>query len=318
VDVTRTVPLQANEGISSPGVKLHGSGFIVSEDEARSLGLGTISGLDKHVRPYRNGRDLTQTPRGVMVIDLFGLTADEVRDRFPAVYQWVRERVKPERDANRRASYRENWWIHGEPRGLIRPALAGLSRYIATVETSKHRFFQFLDISILPDNMLVAIASDDAYHLGVLSSRIHVTWALAAGGRLGVGNDPRYNKTRCFEPFPFPAATEEQQDRIRTIAEALDAHRARQLDQHEKLTMTGMYNVLEKLRSGEPLTAAEKKIHEQGLVSVLRDLHDELDAAVADAYGWPVHLTDEQILERVVALNKRRAAEEERGIIRDR
>src|SRR5690606_4883583 len=148
VDVTRTVPLQANEGISSPGVKLHGSGFIVSEDEARSLGLGTISGLDKHVRPYRNGRDLTQTPRGVMVIDLFGLTADEVRDRFPAVYQWVRERVKPERDANRRASYRENWWIHGEPRGLIRPALAGLSRYIATVETSKHRFFQFLDISI--------------------------------------------------------------------------------------------------------------------------------------------------------------------------
>ncbi|WP_294258216.1 type IIL restriction-modification enzyme MmeI [Propionivibrio sp.] len=83
--------------------------------------------------------------------------------------------------------------------------LVGLPRFIATVETAKHRTFQFLDASIAPDNMLVCIASADAFHLGVLSSHIHVVWALAAGGRLGVGNDPRFNKSRCFEPFPFPA-----------------------------------------------------------------------------------------------------------------
>ena len=82
------------------------------------------------------------------------------------------------------------------------------------------------------------------------------------------------------------------------------------------LTMTGMYNVLEKLRSGEPLTDKEKTIHEQGLVSVLKQLHDELDAAVFAAYGWPVTLTEEEILERLVALNAERAAEEERGLIR--
>jgi hypothetical protein len=77
-----------------------------------------------------------------------------------------------------------------------------------------------------------------------------------------------------------------------------------------------MYNVLAKLRSGEPLTAKEKVIHEQGLVSVLKQLHDELDAAVFDAYGWPHDLTDEQILERLVALNADRAEEERRGLIR--
>ncbi len=77
-----------------------------------------------------------------------------------------------------------------------------------------------------------------------------------------------------------------------------------------------MYNVLEKLRSGEPLDAKEQTIHEQGLVSVLQQLHDELDAAVFDAYGWPVTLTDEEILERLVALNAERAAEEQRGLIR--
>jgi len=77
-----------------------------------------------------------------------------------------------------------------------------------------------------------------------------------------------------------------------------------------------MYNVLEKLRSGEPLTDKDKAIHQQGLVSVLKKLHDDLDAAVFDAYGWPHDLTDEQILERLVALNHERAEEERKGLVR--
>lgn len=76
-----------------------------------------------------------------------------------------------------------------------------------------------------------------------------------------------------------------------------------------------MYNVLEKLRAGEELTEKEKAIHDKGLVSVLKQLHDDLDAAVFAAYGWPATLTDAEILERLVALNAERAAEEKRGII---
>ncbi|MEX1233126.1 MAG: hypothetical protein WEB58_22945 [Planctomycetaceae bacterium] len=44
-------------------------------------------------------------------------------------------------------------------------------------------------------------------------------------------------------------------------------------------------------------------------MSVLQQIHDELDAAVFDAYGWPASLTDEEILERLVALNAERAEE---------
>src|SRR5690606_38638395 len=95
-----------------------------------------------------------------------------------------------------------------------------------------------------------------------------------------------------------------------------DAHRKRQQELHPALTITGMYNVLEKLRGGEPLTAKDKTIHEQGLVSVLKEINDDLDAAVFDAYSWPHDLSDEEILERLVALNHERAAEEQRGIIR--
>ncbi|WP_230976749.1 hypothetical protein [Pseudothauera rhizosphaerae] len=95
--------------------------------------------------------------------------------------------------------------------------------------------------------------------------------------------------------------------------------------------------MLEKLRAGEPLSAKDKLIHEQGLVSVLRELHDALDAAVLKAYGWsdlapalvgrPGATTplpdkpedqaeaEEELLSRLVALNAERAAEEARGHI---
>jgi hypothetical protein len=315
-NVAAALPLKSNEGLSCPGVKLHGAGFIITPREAMQLGLGRIPGLERHIRLYRNGRDIAARPRGVLVIDLFGLSAEEVRRRFPEVYQWVHERVKPERDHNNRRWRREHWWLFGEPISTFRPALAGVNRYISTVETSKHRFFVFLDVSILPDNMLVNIALEDAYFLGVLSSRVHVTWALATGGRLGVGNDPRYNKTRCFEPFPFPAANERQHERIRSLGEALDGHRKRQQELFPELTITGMYNVVEKLRTGEELDEASSAIHEQGLVSVLREIHDELDVAVLDAYGWPADVPTEDILYRLVALNEERQAEERRGVMR--
>lgn len=337
-DISSAGPLTANLGLSNTGVKLHGAGFIVTKEEAAELGLGRIAGLQTHIRHYRNGRDLAQVSRGVMVIDLHGLEIEQVKTKFPEVYQRVLNRVKPERDHNKEAYRRENWWLFGRKNTELRASLTDLDRFVATVETCKHRFFVFLEESILPDNMLVSVASADPTVLGALSSRIHIVWALAAGARLGIGNDPRYTKTRCFEPFPFPALDGNQRLKIAALAEQLDAHRKRQQELHPDLTMTGMYNVLEKLRTGEKLTAKEKTIHEQGLVSVLAQIHDDLDAAVLEAYGWedlaPALVgkpggtvpsphkspeqeeAEEELLQRLVDLNAERAAEEARGIVR--
>ena len=313
-DVTATVELKSNERLTYRGVQLIGSGFIVTPDEAKGLGLGKIRGLEKHIRPYRNGKDLTDEPRGVMAIDLFGLAEKEVREKFSAVFQHVLTTVKPERDSNNRASYREKWWIHGEPRNDLRPALAGLRRYIATVETSKHRFFQFLDAEVLPDNKLVVITLDDAFFHGVLSSRIHLVYCSPDAAGALLESRPVYVKSRCFDPFPFPLCGEKEKARIRELAEALDAHR-KQVQAKHGVTLTGLYNVLEKIRAGETLTEKEKFIHDRGLVSTLKSLHDDLDTAVSVAYGWPASLTDADILERLVALNAERAAEEARGVI---
>jgi hypothetical protein len=323
VDVTKAIALQANDGLCSPGVKLHGSGFIVTPAEAALLGLGRRPGLEKHIRPYRNGRDLTATPRGVMAIDLFGLTQDEVRDRFPEVYQHLYQTVKTQREAQARKSgtrdaheYAARWWTMGKPREQLRPALAGLPRYIATVETAKHRAFQFLDAAILPDNMLVCVASADAFHLGVLSSRVHATWALNQGGTLE--DRPRYTKSHCFDPFPFPEPDATTKAEIADLAEKIDRLRKEQQAARPGLTLTRIYNVLERLRANgpDPLTPDEERIRDEGLVLILKEYHDHLDAAVARAYGWPVDLSDDDILARLVALNGERAREERAGRVR--
>ncbi len=340
--VSKAAPLRANEGVCFQGMNLVGKGFRLRPQDVTALGYD-LKRLPAEIKPHFNARGLMQDGEPCFIIDLFGMTADEARHRHSALYQWLFDRVKPERDHNNRASYREKWWVFGEPRGKLRAASGSLRRIILTPETAKHRIVTFVDLPFCPDHKLYAVCSDDAYVLGVLSSGPHVTWALAAGGRMGVGNDPVYNNTRCFVTFPFPAATVDQKTHVRNLAEQFDAHRKRQQAQHADLTLTGMYNVLEKLRSGESLSAKEKVIHEQGLVAVLKTLHDDLDRAVLDAYGWsdlaPLlevvngisgpdvsgmpatrddckRALDDALLERLVALNAERAAEEQRDLIR--
>lgn len=314
-NVAGATPLLANQGLCFMGVTLIGDGFRLTPEELASVGVHAEK-LPPTVRPYLNGRDLLQARDSRYVIDLFGLSQDEARRVAPAAFQRLLDRVYPERQQNQRKAYRDNWWVFGEPRSKMRIAMQGVQRYIATVETSKHKPFIFLPSDVCPDHKLYAIASGDGLLLGVLSSRVHLVWNLAAGGRIGYGNDPTWTNGTCFLPFPFPAASEAQKARIRELGEALDAHRKRQQALHPKLTITGMYNVLETLRAGEALDAKEREIHEQGLVSVLRQIHDDLDAAVFDAYGWPATLKGEEILERLVALNRERADEEKRGLIR--
>jgi len=331
--------LKANSLVSQEGVKLHGEGFIVTLNEAIQLGYSTGNiDLVKVIREFRNGRDLSDKPRGLMVVDLFGLSIIEVREKYPQLYQLVLEKVKPERDQNNRKTYRENWWLFGESRRDWRLVSDKLKSYVATVKTSKHRIFQILEKQVLPESKLIAIGLDDSYFLGVLSSKIHIVWGWSTGSWLGIGNDSTYVKSKSFEAFPFPTPSTDLQYQIRDLAEKLDSHRKRQQAQYPDLTLTGMYNVLEKLRSGEALNAKDKIIHSQGLVSVLRELHDELDRAVFSAYGWddlaavlvgrPGATTplpdkpadqaeaEEELLVRLVDLNAKRAREESEGLIR--
>jgi hypothetical protein len=103
------------------------------------------------------------------------------------------------------------------------------------------------------------VPSCNTEHLGILSSRIHILWAIRAGGWLGVGNDPVYVKSKVFDPFPFPDPDEALKAEIRSVAEELDAFRKERQREHPNLTLTQMYNVMEKLKAIEAASPSPRK-----------------------------------------------------------
>jgi hypothetical protein len=282
VDLSRAINLRSNFNLCSRGFELGGRGFIVDPSVAEKWILSQPL-LGDYVRPYISGRDIVTRWEKEYVINFYGLSEEQAAN-LGEPFQYLLEKVKPVRAINQEKSRQEKWWLFRRSGGLIRDALQGLNRFIVTVHTAKHRAFIFLDKSVIPDATIVVFALDDSYYLGILSSSVHVIWTLASGGTLE--DRPRYNQTRCFNPFPFPDATLEQKEKIRQLGERLDRHRKQVQAQHSEITITGMYNLLEKLRKGEDFTDKDREYNNKALVSTLKQIHDELDNAVLEAYGW--------------------------------
>lgn len=308
-DVTRVSSLRSNKDLASQGFVLGGSGFVISEDIRKNL-------EQEVVHCFLTGRDLAQIAERRFAIDVNHLTEEDLRVSYSQIYQWLLETVKPERDVNNDPKLKREWWRYRRSNASIRNGIKGLTRYIATTRTAKHRIFQFVPSNVLAESGVVMLFLEDAYFLGVLSSKLHISWSTAAGGWMGAGNDPVYNHARCFYPFPFPNPTFQQKQKISDLGEKLDNHRNKVQKQFPDVTMTGMYNLLEKLRNGESFTDKDREYNDKALVSILKQIHDELDIAVLDAYGWPQDISNDKILERLVILNTERANEERNGFIR--
>lgn len=311
---TGSLPLLANRGLASPGFQPDSGGFFIDQADASRL-VSMVPESAHLIRQYLIGRDVMQRPQPRWALDFALMTEQEAR-QHAVLFDIVATRVMPEKAVKKDDAARARWWQYSRSRADLRNALVGLHSYLVTTRTAKHRVFSALPVQIAPDNTLVCFPVEDFAILGFLSSRVHRVWSDAVGGRLGVGNDQRYDKARCFDPFPFPDPSSALRDSIGALAEKLDQHRKDAIARDERVTMTGMYNVVEKLRSGEALTPKERAIHEVAACGILRDMHDELDALVAEAYGWPWPMEKEEILERLVALHDERVAEEKRGVIR--
>ena len=156
--------------------------------------------------------------------------------------------------------------------------------------------FSWLAEHEVPSDALVAFARSDDYFFGVLHSRAHEVWALLQGTQLE--SRPRYTPTTCFETFPFPRATQQQQWAISLAAKDLNDLREKWLNPTEmigakelaKRTLTNLYNA-------RP--------------TWLANAHRTLDEAVFAAYGWreqPADLSDGEIIARLLKLNFEREA----------
>ena len=297
-DLTEAKRLRANAGLSFMG-DTKGGAFDIDSDLARKM-LTAPNPLDRSnadvVKPWANGMDVTRRSRGMWIID-FGV---EMPEREAALYEmpfeYVREHVLAFRQQDRQdAAMERRWWLHMRPRSDMRHAIAGRPRYLASPRVAKHRLFAWMGERVVPDCQLIVFARDDDYFFGVLHSHAHEKWSLAVCSWLGVGNDPRYTPSTCFETFPFPVPTDDKRAAISAPAKALHETRQSALDADEKLTLTGLYNKMP---------------------TWLANLHGDLDRAVFAAYGWDPDISDEELLEKLLALNLERAEEEAQGILR--
>ncbi|MCL1493827.1 MAG: DUF559 domain-containing protein [Pseudanabaena sp. Salubria-1] len=202
--VSSAVRLKENKLISFESCGLRGKGFIVSEKESQ-LWIEIDSKNADVLKPMIDGRGLINPFEKLdWVIDFNDMSIEQASE-YKLPLQRVREKVKPERDKNRRDSRRIYWWRFGEHCPAMRKALQGLSCYFAIPKVAKWVMFTPVDIGILPCEANMVIASDDFYMLGILTSKLHRLWVKAQSSTLK--GDTRYTNTTCFETFPFPALT---------------------------------------------------------------------------------------------------------------
>jgi len=269
------------------------------------------------VKPWINASDITQGSRDMWIIDFGPDMSLEEAAQFEEPFEYLRRVVKPVRDTVRRPAHKRKWWLFGDTRPGMRIAITGLTRFIVTPMVSKHRIFTWIKQNVIPENLLVVIAKDSDYFLGVLHSRIHEVWSRQQGSQLREAESgARYTPTTTFETFPFPwppgqepladarvqaiaqAARELVEKRDRWLAEAVPA---KDID---PAFLAGLNAPSKKPKKSEARTLTNL----YNLRPTWLDLaHQKLDWAVFAAYGWAHDLSDEDILSRLLVLNLERS-----------
>jgi len=332
VDLSLSKQLSENKSLCFQGCKFVGP-FDIPSDLAREwLALpANPHGQTNHQVLCRwiNGMDITRRLSEKWIID-FGDISKGKAALFEAPFEYAAEHVQIARQKSRSKAIRGHpWWQFWNPRPEMRTALSGLSRFIATPEVAKHRMFVFVDASILSSGSVYAIARDDDVTFGILHSRFHELWSLRMCTWLGKGNDPRYTPTTCFETFPFPPgfslrssapSAVKDFDPIAKAAKRLDELRNNWLNPPEWVER------IPEVVPGYPDRIIAKPGHEADLKkrtltnlynqrpAWLDNIHKELDAAVAVAYGWGDYtpdMPDEEILAKLFELNQSRAEKSE-------
>lgn len=341
LDVSKAASLKENEGCSLLGIQKSGP-FDIPGELARKwlkMPLNPNGRPNSDVlKPYWNGDDLTSGNRDVWIIDLPRELCEADAALFETPFKYLKEaRYDPDSDTERRllmevrAEARDDharlrWWEQYWPRPEMRRTIERLTRYIVTPETAEHRLFTWLTYPVLPDKNLIVICREDDVIFGILHSRIHEVWSTGIGNRMGQGNQRRYNNSYIFDTFPFPdglgpkddPASFSKNDRAKAIAAAaqrLDALRNNWLYPANiiKWVPEVVKGYPDRVAPSEAGNAAE--LSRRTLTNLynenpdwLQHAHAALNVAVSAAYGWPVDLRDQEILQRLFDLNQSRVA----------
>jgi len=230
--------------------------------------------------------------------------------KYAECFEILERLVKPFRKDVGEKLMREKWWLHQRPRPALRKAIKGLKRMLARSRVSNINSIAFVPTSVLCSDAMVIFASDDDADFAILQAAPHTEWLTHYASSMRT--DVRYNPSDCFETFPLPLL----KNGLRETGAAYHRYRTGlMLERQEGLTKT--YN-----RFHNP----DEKSAE---VHKLRELHIEMDQAVAAAYGWGdlnldhgfyetkqgmrytiSEVARREVLQRLLKLNHERYAEE--------
>ncbi len=330
-DLTSALTLSENRGIAFSGT-VKGGKFDLDGELARKwlVEPNNVNGRPNSdvLMRWMNASDVTVRDRGMWIIDFGQVRTENDASIYAFPYSFVYGNV---RDAKQKSSkYGSKWWLLSEYCPGMRGAIAPLSRYIATPTGTSHRVFVWLDSRIQSDHQLVVIALDNDVMFGILHSRFHELWTRGLSTSIGVGDDPRYNPATVFETFPFPegltpnlpAASYADNPHAQAIAAA-----ARDLVEKRDLWLNppDLVERVPEVVPGFPDRIVPRNAKAATILKArtltnlyntrgtpegawLDNLHCTLDAAVAAAYGWPARLSDDDVLARLLELNRVRSA----------
>ncbi len=303
--------LVSNAGKSFKGADVNGMGFVLSPEDAKRLVETDPKNRDV-LFPYLHGKDLSSRPdhspsRWVINFHDWPLTRAEDYVECIAI---VREKVKPERETNNRKVYRDYWWQYAEKRPKLYATIASMDKVLVRARVSSTHALAFVPSGTVMSDQVTIFATSRFCDFLLLQSSVHQSWLERNASSMG--KTIRYTPSDCFETFPFP---DEISD-LNSLGEVYYSYRiSTSRDRQEGATE--IYN-----RFHDPAETSED-------IAKLRELHIEMDQAVAAAYGWNdldlghgFHETDQgirytlspparrEVLDRLLELNHERYAEE--------
>ncbi|MGA5707438.1 Eco57I restriction-modification methylase domain-containing protein [Streptomyces cellulosae] len=266
--------LVENKSFAFVGSYILGIGFTMPEQEAKCY-IAEESKNAQVLHPYLNGEDLNKQPDSSASrwVTSFWDWSLEKAAEYPQLLERVRTLVKPQRDKDPIKAYRENWWRFGAHRPNLYGALEGLNRCIAITLVSKVVMPVMVPTGQIFSHMLGVFSSDDPADFAFLSSAPHYWWAIDRGSTMK--GDLRYTPTEIFETLVRPPLTE----RLRAVGRRLDEFRCG-LMLARNMGLTATYNLVH-----------NPECQDEDIVE-LRRIHEEVDKAAIEAYGWHDLLDD--------------------------
>jgi len=206
VNLTVAKRLIESQGACFEGIKKYGQFDVPGQIAREWLRLGgNPHGKPNSdvLHPWINATDVVRRDSDTWIIDFTSLSKEDA-ELCEQPFRHAETHVMPELAKDRNARTRERWWLFERARQEMRDANAGLGRFSVTPIVAKHRTFAWRSSPTLAMNLLDVIARADDTTFGILHSRFHELWSLRMCTWMGVGNDPRYTPTTCFETVPLP------------------------------------------------------------------------------------------------------------------